>query len=318
MSVDCADINLDGYNDYFVADMLSRRMSHRKTQRANVLSPDIQLPISQLSYQPEFPRNTLQLGRGDGSYVEIAQLAGLDASEWTWGSRFLDVDLDGYQDLILTTGNEADVLDADMLRVVAQSPTTRDAHIRNMMNFPRLESQNLIFHNNGDLTFTDRSVAYGFGQESISHGMAAADLDNDGDLDLVINNLNESAYIFKNICDANRVSVRLRGISPNTHAVGSMVELKSALGVQRRDVVSGGRYLSGDQPQCVFAVPKNSSTVSIQVRWPDGNTTILENIPINSMVEVVQEKSEIERLNVKPPRVNPMFVKADAPFFICP
>ena len=196
------------------------------------------------------------MGRGDGSYVEIAQLAGLDASEWTWGSRFLDVDLDGYQDLILTTGNEADVLDADMLRVVAQSPTTRDAHIRNMMNFPRLESQNLIFHNNGDLTFTDRSVAYGFGQESISHGMAAADLDNDGDLDLVINNLNESAYIFKNIGDANRVSVRLRGISPNTHAVGSMVELKSALGVQRRDVISGGRYLSGDQPQCVFAVPK--------------------------------------------------------------
>ncbi len=313
MSVDCADINLDGYNDYFVADMLSRRMSLRKTQRANVLSPDIQLPISQSSYQPEFPRNTLQLGRGDGSYVEIAQLAGLDASEWTWGSRFLDVDLDGYQDLILTTGNEADVLDADMLRVVAQSPTTRDAHIRNMMNFPRLESQNLIFHNNGDLTFTDRSVTYGFGQESISHGMAAADLDNDGDLDLVINNLNEPAYIFKNIGDANRVSVRLRGISPNTNAVGSMVELKSELGAQRCDVVSGGRYLSGDQPQCVFAVPKNSPTVSIQVRWPDGHTTILENIPINSMVEVVQEKSEIVRLNVTPPRVNPMFVEATLP-----
>ena len=102
MSVDCADINLDGFIDFFVADMLSRKMSFRQTQRANVLSPDIQLPISDAMYQPEFPRNTLQLGRGNGVFVEIAQLAGLHASEWTWSSRFLDIDLDGYQDLILT------------------------------------------------------------------------------------------------------------------------------------------------------------------------------------------------------------------------
>ena len=215
MSVDCADINLDGYDDFFVADMLSLRMDRRHTQRANSLRIDLLLPASNKTYQPEFGRNTLQLNRGDGTYAEVAYYAGLAASEWTWSSRFLDVDLDGYQDLILTTGNEADVLDADMLNIVANSPRTREGHVASMMKYPKLVTPNLIFQNNKDLTFANRSIEFGFSQSGISHGMAVGDLDNDGDLDIAVNNFNESAYIYENIGTKNRKANR-NNASKNT------------------------------------------------------------------------------------------------------
>ena len=287
MSVDCADINLDGYDDLFVADMLSVRMDRRHTQRANSLRIDLLLPASNKIYQPEFGRNTLQLNRGDGTYAEIAYYAGLAASEWTWSSRFLDVDLDGYQDLILTTGNEADVLDADMLNIVANSPKTREGHVSSMMKYPKLKTPNLIFQNNKDLTFIDRSNDFGFSQSGISHGMAAGDLDNDGDFDIVINNLNEPAFIYENIGTNNRVAIRLNGSGDNTHAVGAVVKIINPTGLnQSHTVISGGRYLSSDQALSIFGVPGNAEMVDISVIWPTGRTSELSGIPINSYVEV--------------------------------
>ena len=136
--------------------MLSMRSEYRHTQRANILSDELNLPVTDARFQPEFPRNTLQLNRGNNSYAEIAHMAGVHASEWTWSCRFLDVDLDGYDDLILTTGNESDVLDADMIGIVANSPQTREAHVKNMMRFPSLKTPNLIFRNNGNLTFEEK------------------------------------------------------------------------------------------------------------------------------------------------------------------
>ncbi len=313
MSVDCADINLDGYHDFFVADMLSRRMSFRHTQRANVLSPDIHIPVSETTYQPEFARNTLQLGRGDGTFVEIAQFAGLDASEWTWSSRFLDVDLDGYQDLIVTTGNEADVLDADMLRVVAQSPKTRDDHVRNMMNFPRLKTPNLIFHNDGSLAFSERGEDLGFDHVGISHGMAAGDLDNDGDLDLAINNLNEPASLYENLATAHRVAVRLKGLKDNTHAVGAEVIFENHMGQHSRQIISGGRYLSGDQPQVVFGIPNEDTTVAVRIRWPNDRTSNVENIPVNSLIEVSQSHSTTTEKPTEHNKIVPLFKEARLP-----
>lgn len=286
MSVDCADINLDGYDDFFVADMLSVRMDRRHTQRANSLRIDLLLPASNKIYQPEFGRNTLQLNRGDGTYAEVAYYAGLAASEWTWSSRFLDVDLDGYQDLILTTGNEADVLDADMLNIVANSPRTREGHVSSMMKYPKLMTPNLIFQNNKDLTFTDRSNDFGFSQSGISHGMAAGDLDNDGDLDIVINNLNETAFVYENVGANDRVAIRLNGPRNNSRAVGAVVKVSSAGLSQSQTVVSGGRYLSSDQALCVFGVPGKSERVDISVLWPAGKMVELSSIPLNTYVEV--------------------------------
>ena len=286
MSVDCADINLDGFDDFFVADMLSIRMDYRHTQRANTLNINIKSLVADKKYQPELGRNTLQLNRGNGTYAEIAQYAGLAASEWTWSSRFLDVDLDGYQDLILTTGNEADVLDSDMLKIVANAPRTREGHFSSMMKYPRLKTPNLIFRNNGNLTFTNESNQFGFNGNSISHGMAVADLDNDGDLDIAINNLNEPAFIYENIGSKNRIAVRLNSDGSNTHGVGSVITATSNGLKQKQTVVSGGRYLSGDQPLCVFGTPGEESKIKLNVLWPDGSETIINDVPTNTYVEI--------------------------------
>ncbi|MDP6794209.1 MAG: FG-GAP-like repeat-containing protein [Verrucomicrobiota bacterium] len=288
MSVDFADINGDGYDDFFVADMLSMRNEFRKTQRGNTISGELNLPITDARFQPEFARNTLQLNRGDNTYAEIAQLAGLHASEWTWASRFLDVDLDGHQDLIMTTGNESDVLDADMMGIVANSPKTRESHFQNMMRFPSLQTPNLIFRNGGDLRFSETSTEWGFGQVGISNGMAAGDLDNDGDLDLVINNLNSPAFLLENIGSANRIAFRLKGNAPNSAGVGATVELMTGKIHQKQAIIAGGRYLSGDQPLCVFGIPHASPTLSAKIKWPDGSISAMNNLAPNTVFEISQ------------------------------
>ena len=306
MSVDFADINRDGHDDFFVADMLSMRNEFRHTQRANVLSDELNLPVTDARFQPEFPRNTLQLNRGDNSFAEIAQLAGVHASEWTWASRFLDVDLDGFDDLILTTGNESDVLDADMMRIVANSPRTREAHLKNMMRFPSLKTPNLIFRNNGNLTFEEKGSDWGFSQVGVSHGMAAGDLDNDGDLDLAVNNLNAPAFVFENMAVGDRVLFRLKGNAPNTSGIGARITLKAGSFHQKQIVIAGGRYLSGDQPICVFGIPHITPDLSAEIVWPDGSFSEIQQIIPNALYEVKQASAEF-RAHEAPNQIKQLF-----------
>ncbi|MBM3846052.1 MAG: VCBS repeat-containing protein, partial [Verrucomicrobia bacterium] len=159
MAVDVADINRDGFDDLFVADMLSRDHGARHRQRANVLKGELELPVWQSSYRPEVSRNTLFVSRGDQTFAELAQFAGVDATDWTWGCAFLDVDLDGYEDLLITNGNEHDVLDADTMRRLAQEGRNASAGSgnRGLLEFPRLATSNMVLRNRHDLTFEDRS-----------------------------------------------------------------------------------------------------------------------------------------------------------------
>ena len=290
MAVDAADINRDGHWDFFVADMVSRDHNQRHRQRPDLMGGRVKVPVNDPTYRPEVPRNTLFLNRGDSTWVDIAPLSGLEATEWTWGAVFLDVDLDGWEDLLIANGNNHDVQDADTLQALSQlkeSPSPQN-RLKNLQRFGRLSAPNLAFRNRHDLTFENRSEAWGFQLTGISHGMALADLDNDGDLDVVLNNLHQNASLYRNDSSRPRIAVRLRGKGANSHGIGAKITLIGGPVEQTQEMISGGRYLSCDEAIRMFAaeaaVPGHPLTLKID--WRTGGQSIIEGVQPNSIYEI--------------------------------
>ncbi|MDA1082203.1 MAG: VCBS repeat-containing protein [Gemmatimonadetes bacterium] len=268
MSVDFADVNRDGHVDIFTADMLSQTLEQRQRQVATHsplpkrvgLSPD----------RAQWMQNMLLAARGDGTFAQVAEFAGVAASDWTWGSAFVDADLDGYEDLLAVNGHRWDVRDADTFeRMRASRPPI--PWNREQGEFPRLAARSVAFRNRGDLTFEDVSVRWRFGGDSaISNAIAIADLDGDGDPDVVVGRLDAPAAIYRNETSSPRIAVRLRARGANSMGVGAVVTVRAAgLPAQSKEITAGGYYLSGSEPMVSFATGSDT-TPSIEVRWRDG------------------------------------------------
>jgi len=295
MGVDVADINRDGFDDIFVLDMLSR--DHRR--RMNFM-PDRKLPVprvGEIENRPQYSRNSLSLNRGDGTYAEMASAAGLSASEWSWCPIFLDVDLDGWEDVLITNGFERDSRNMDVaerLKAMRAAKAMSNAEILEARKlFPRLATSNCAFQNRRDLTFEDRSQEWGFDFAGVSHGMALADLDNDGDLDVVVNNMNGLAGIYRNETSAPRVAVKLKGQAPNTGGIGARIEVRGGPVVQSQEIICGGRYLSCDAAERTFAAGTLTNDLTIEVTWRSGSRSVIEGVRPNRVYEVVEEKSVV-------------------------
>ena len=305
MGVDFADINRDGFLDFFTVEMLSRDHARRKRQMGNMRPTPV--VIGTYDDRPQLMQNALFLNRGDGTFAEIAMFAGVKASEWSWSPIFIDLDLDGYEDLIVGTGMVRDYMDADAIQRVSRTKYKTVEDVRESLSaYPKLATPNFIFRNRGDLTFEEVSVKWGFRGDAITGGMVVADLDGDGDLDVVMNTVNTPAKVYQNIGLAPRVAVRLKGLPPNTQGIGAHLVFRGGPVTQMQDVIAGGQYASGSDPLRVFATGKAVGGMTLEVTWRNGTRSVVRDVQPNFLIEV--SEAGAQPVHREPPLViKPLF-----------
>ncbi|MBL9172198.1 MAG: VCBS repeat-containing protein [Verrucomicrobiales bacterium] len=283
MGVDFADLDRDGRYDFCTVEMLNLDLrNHLRTSSGRI--PLHRIP-GVIEDREEFPRNCLYWNRGDGTWAEIASYAGVAATGWSWTPLFLDVDLDGWEDLLISNGHGHDVNDRDINERVKSRPNQVVQATKSLLlEYPPLETPKFAFHNRHDLTFENVSRAWGFDSRQIAHGMIAVDFDDDGDLDVVANALNGPPLIYRNRGGAPRVAVRLRGAAPNTAGTGAEILLRGGPVEQRQVILAGGQYLSHSQTQRTFAA--GSGEMSLEVRWTSGRVSRIPGVQANRLYEI--------------------------------
>ncbi|HEX6070959.1 MAG TPA: VCBS repeat-containing protein, partial [Longimicrobiaceae bacterium] len=296
MGVDVADINNDALVDIVVLDMLPEDNLRQKLMLGGSNYDKFKLSLS-FGYQPQYMRNTLQLNNGPGpeghpTFSEIGQLAGVHNTDWSWAALLADFDNDGLRDLFVSNGYRRDVTNLDFIvyshetRAMAVAER-RKALFRALRELPEVKVTNYLFQNRGDLSFADRSDEWGVKIPSYSNGAAYADLDNDGDLDLVVNNIDDEAFLFENTADRqgrNYLRVALRGEGKNRPGYGAKVVVHAAGRTQYDDHTPYRGYKSTVESTIHFGLGAASRVDSLEVFWPDGAYQKLTGVASNQVV----------------------------------
>jgi len=306
MGADLADINNDTYPDLFVTEMLPRENNRIKTVTTFENWDRYQYNVSN-GYHHQFTRNMLQLNNSDNTFSEAGRLTNVEATDWSWGALMFDADNDGRKDIFVASGIYQDLTNQDFLQYASSEEFVKSVVSNKKVDYKKLIEIipshpviNHFFKNEGNYKFDDKSLEWGIQTPGFSNGSAYGDLDNDGDLDLVINNVNMSAFIYKNetekINPANHyLKFVLRGEGKNTRALGTKVTIvyKNEKFYQEQMPMRGFESTMDDRLN--FGLGKLNMAQKVLIEWPDGKTTEMDSVKTNQILEVFQKDAIAER-----------------------
>ena len=323
MGVDIADFNNDGWPDVLQVDMLPHDLSRRKRMSGYVTFPTLAENRAR-GFRDDYQMNALQLSNGvDASgnvvFSEISRLAGVSATDWSWSALFADFDNDGYKDIFIGNGYPKAMNDIDYGAMAVSATRHGDtARARQLLrDLPGYNVSNYVFRNDGDLTFTDESTAWGMGPSSFSYGAAYADLDNDGRLDLVVNNIDGPAFIYHNVLpndDAHHfLRVRLDGESPNRRGIGTTLTLVGAGQHQQLYQSPYRGFMSSVDDRLHFGLGRATTIDSLTVVWPDGCFQLLSNLGVDREIVIKHADAKEKRRGLDAAQsAAPVFARLDA------
>ncbi len=314
MGADMADVNNDGFPEIFVTDMLPQDDARMKTKTAFENWDKYQLNIRN-GYYKQFTRNVFQLNNGNGTFSEISRLAGVYATDWSWGALIADLDNDGWKDIFVANGIYKDLTDQDYLNFYSDPSNVREilrregAGIQKMIDtIPSQPVSNYAFYNNGDLTFTNKAAEWGLGEPSFSNGSAYGDLDNDGDLDLVINNVNMPPFIYQNntnkLSQHAYLSIRLEGEKSNIFGLGAQVTLWCGSKKYYQELAPMRGFESCVDHRLHFGLGQINVIDSLEVIWLNNKRTFLQNITPRQLLTLKQSDATPFIAKLSDPLVN--------------
>ena len=275
MGVDIADFNNDSYLDYIQVDMDAKDNRRSKANMAS-MNPDLFWSTVNYGFHYQYMHNTLQLNRrieGDKPFFSnISRLSGISSTDWSWGPLLADLDNDGWKDLFISNGIRREINHRDFFNEIKLRPMSNDSLLYYTEQMPSEAIANFTFKNNTDLTFTDVSESWGLDQKNFSNGATYADLDNDGDLELIVNNVDQEAQIYRNNSKNNFIKVKLKGSDQNPLGIDSRVFVKTSDNNQMQELTLSRGFQSSVSTYLNFGVGNEEIIESVKVLWPDGKT----------------------------------------------